>query len=93
MVRLMDAALDGLAWWEVCATFLDDVAIFSHGHGNTPEERHATSFEQHRERLRAVLERLTWAGLSAKASKCHFCNTLKQTIPGSATEEVLEAYG
>ena len=25
--------------------------------------------------LRAVLERLTWAGLSAKASKCHFCNT------------------
>ena len=74
MVRLMDAALDGLAW-DVCAPFLDDIAIFSHGTGNTPAERHASSFEQHKERLRAVLERLTWAGLSAKASKCHFCNT------------------
>ena len=74
MVRLMDAALDGLAW-DVCAPFLDDIAIFSHGTGATPEERHASSFAQHKERLRAVLERLTWAGLSAKASKCHFCNT------------------
>ena len=74
MVRLMDAALDGLAW-DVCAPFLDDIAVFSHGQGATAEERHANSFEEHKRRLRLVLERLTWAGLSAKASKCHFCNT------------------
>ena len=74
MVRLMDAALDGLAW-DVCAPFLDDIAVFSHGKGATAEERHLDSFTEHKRRLRLVLERLTWAGLSAKASKCHFCNT------------------
>ena len=74
MVRLMDAALGGLAW-EVCAPFLDDVAIYSHGKGDTFEERHESSFQEHKRRLRLVLERLIWAGLSAKASKCHFANT------------------
>ena len=69
MVRLMDAALQGLAW-ETCMPYLDDVGVWSTGMGNDLQEREDDSFEQMMTRLRAVFERLRWAGLSMKASKC-----------------------
>ena len=69
MCRLMDAALQGLAW-ESCMPYLDDVGIWATGEGATEEERQEKSFEQMMERLEAVFERLKWAGLSMKASKC-----------------------
>jgi hypothetical protein len=69
MCRLMDAALQGLAW-ETCMPYLDDVGVWSTGTGSTIEEREASSFEQHVERIGAVFERLKWAGLSMKAEKC-----------------------
>ena len=69
MCRLMQAALQGLSW-EVCMPYLDDVGIWSTGTGTTFEEREDNSFKQMMERLAMVLERLKWAGLSMKASKC-----------------------
>jgi hypothetical protein len=69
MCRLMDAALQGLAW-EICMPYLDDVGIWSTGVGHSPLSRELSSFEQMMTRLQLVLERLQWAGLSAKASKC-----------------------
>ena len=69
MCRLMDAALQGLAW-EVCMPYLDDVGVWSTGVGPTIETREAASFEQMLTRLDLVLERLAWAGMTAKASKC-----------------------
>ena len=69
MVRLMDAALQGLAW-ETCMPYLDDVGVWSTGMGDNLQEREDASFEQMMTRLRAVFERLRWAGLSMKASKC-----------------------
>ena len=69
MVRLMDSALQGLAW-ETCMPYLDDVGVWSTGMGKDLEEREDASFEQMMTRLRAVFERLRWAGLSMKASKC-----------------------
>lgn len=69
MCRLMDAALQGLAW-ETCMPYLDDVGVWSTGSGATAEAREASSFEQMLSRLDAVFERLKWAGLSMKASKC-----------------------
>lgn len=69
MCRLMDAALQGLAW-EVCMPYLDDVGVWSTGVGPTPEARELASFEQMLTRLDLVLERLAWAGMTAKASKC-----------------------
>jgi hypothetical protein len=69
MCRLMDAALQGLAW-NTCMPYLDDVGLWSTGEGNTFEEREDDSFEQMMTRLGDVFERLRWAGLSMKASKC-----------------------
>ena len=69
MCRLMDAALQGLAW-DICVPYLDDVGVHSTGVGDTFEERELASFEQQMERLDLVLERFVWAGLTAKASKC-----------------------
>lgn len=69
MVRLMDAALQGLAW-ETCMPYLDDVGVWSTGTGSNQEERESNSFEQMMSRLQSVFQRLRWAGLSMKASKC-----------------------
>ena len=55
--RLMDLVLCGLSF-EVCMVFLDDVVIFS------------TDFSSHLSRLRAVFQRLRWARLKLKPSKC-----------------------
>ena len=60
MCRLMDAALQGLAW-ESCMPYLDDVGVWSTGSGHTPEERESASFEQMMDRLSSVFERLKWA--------------------------------
>lgn len=83
MSRLMDAALQGLAW-ETCMPYLDDVGIWSTGKGETPEAREASSYEQMLQRLEAVFERFKWAGLSMKASKCILyatsCDYLGHTI-------------
>ena len=69
MCRLMDAALQGLAW-ETCMPYLDDVGVWSTAEGDTHAERESASFVQMMERLENVFERLKWAGLSMKASKC-----------------------
>ena len=69
MCSLMDAALAGIAW-ESCMPYLDDIAVWSTGVGNTFDSREASSFEQMMQRLDLVLERLRWAGLSARADKC-----------------------
>lgn len=74
MCRLMDAALQGLAW-ETCMPYLDDVGIWSTGTGATAAEKEADSFEQMMTRLDQVFERLKWAGLSMKASKCELFAT------------------
>ena len=50
--------------------YLDDVGVWSTGVGPTIETREAASFEQMLTRLDLVLERLAWAGMTAKASKC-----------------------
>lgn len=68
MVRLMEAALTGLAW-DVCMTFLDDLA--SAGAGEDDDQ----AFECLMDRLRQIFQRLQWAGLTAKASKCVFFAT------------------
>jgi len=69
MCRLMDAVLQGLVW-EVCMPYLDDIGIWSNGTGGTVEERIEESFEQMMHRLDLVLERLIWANLTCKATKC-----------------------
>ena len=69
MSRLMDAALQGLAW-DICMPYIDDTGVWSTGVGDTPEEREHESYKQMLHRLRLVFERFRWAQLSCKASKC-----------------------
>ncbi|KAE8956365.1 hypothetical protein PR001_g31756, partial [Phytophthora rubi] len=61
--RMMDAVLRGLSW-QCCLVYLDDVIIFTKG-----------SMARHVVALASVLERLSKAGLSLKASKCSFATT------------------
>ncbi|OWZ21257.1 Gag-pol fusion protein [Phytophthora megakarya] len=61
--RLIDCVLRGLTW-VCCLVYLDDVIIFTKG-----------SVTQHVVELAIVLERLSEAGLSLKASKCSFATT------------------
>ena len=74
MCRLMDAALQGLAW-DICMPYLDDTGVWSTGVGATPEEREEASFQQMLQRLRLVFERFSWAQLSCKPSKCELFAT------------------
>ena len=57
--RLMDRVLAGLKW-DQCLVYLDDIVVF----GQT--------FDEHQERLRAVLSAIRKAGLTLKTSKCRF---------------------
>lgn len=57
--RMMDTVLSGLKW-QSCLVYLDDVVVFS------------ATFEQHMERLRAVLTAIKSADLTIKPQKCHF---------------------
>ncbi|OWZ01606.1 LOW QUALITY PROTEIN: Gag-pol fusion protein [Phytophthora megakarya] len=59
----MDCVLRGLTW-VCCLVYLDDVVIFT-----------KDSVTQHVVELAIVLERLSEAGLSLKASKCSFATT------------------
>ena len=79
MCRLMDAALAGLAW-EICMPYVDDVGVWSTAVGPTPEARSDASFEVMLQRLDLVFERLRWAGLSCKPSKCYACVTSAQYL-------------
>ena len=79
MARLMDAVLQGIAW-EIAMPYLDDIGIWSTGKGDTLEERIESSFNQMLHRLELVLERLLWAGLSAKAKKCSLLGTRIQYL-------------
>eukprot|EP00962_Isochrysis_galbana_P021533 scaffold6354_cov126-Isochrysis_galbana.AAC.10 len=71
MCRVMDAVLEGLAW-DICMPYLDDIGIFSTGTGETLGERKESSFQQMLHCLDLVLERLIWAGLTCKMTKCTF---------------------
>ena len=57
--RLMEVALNGLQWI-TCLIYLDDVIIYG------------SSFDDHINRLEAVLVRISQAGLKLKPRKCHF---------------------
>lgn len=57
--RLMELVLAGLSW-EVCLAYLDDVVVFGR------------SWEEHLQRLRAVLTRLRAAHLKLHPKKCQF---------------------
>ena len=74
MCRLMDAALQGLAW-DICMPYLDDTGVWSTGVGPTPEAREEASYQQMMQRLRLVFERFRHAQLSCKASKCELFAT------------------
>jgi hypothetical protein len=60
--RLMDKVLRGLTWKQ-CLVYIDDVLVF------------ARTFEEHCERLDAVLGRIQHAGLKLKPNKCEFGTT------------------
>ena len=55
--RLMELVLAGLRW-EIYLAYLDDIVIFG------------STFKEHLERLRTVLDRLRASGLRLKPSKC-----------------------
>jgi hypothetical protein len=57
--RLMDKILRGLTWKQ-CLVYIDDILVF------------ANTFDEHCQRLDAVLERIGDAGLKLKPSKCEF---------------------
>jgi hypothetical protein len=54
----MDLVLAGLTW-DICLVFIDDVIVF------------APAYAEHLERLELVMQRLRWANLKLKPSKCH----------------------
>ena len=71
--RLMNLVMQGLTW-EACLVFLDDIIVLS------------STFEQHLERLEAVFQRLRWANLKLKPSKCKLFQ-LKVKFLGSLVSE------
>ena len=73
----MDRALAGLAW-NICLYYLDDIIVFS------------ASWEEHLERLRAVLERLRRANLKLGAAKCHLARKEVNFLGYKVTPEGLE---
>ena len=64
MQRLIESAMEGLSWDHI-ACYIDDIVAWQSG--RTIDE----AFDKSMERLDLVLERLRWAGLTAKATKCH----------------------
>ena len=88
MCRLMDAVLGGLAW-EICMPYLDDVGAWSTGVGDSLQAREESSFQQMLHRLDLVLERLIWAGLTCKMSKCVFFATSAEYLGHVVSREGL----
>lgn len=58
--RVMECALQGLQW-STCLVYIDDIIVF------------ASSFVEHVERLRGVLDQLKNAKLKVKPEKCQLC--------------------
>ena len=75
--RLMNLVMRGLTW-EACLVFLDDIVVMS------------SSFEQHLERLRAVLGRLKVANLKLKPSKCKLFQLRVKFLGSIVSEERIE---
>ena len=67
-VRLIEAALQGISH-EIALPYIDDIATW--GTGPTMKE----AIKQMHERLNLIMERLRWAGLTAKAKKCRLYAT------------------
>ncbi|KAE9263517.1 hypothetical protein PR003_g33132, partial [Phytophthora rubi] len=76
--RLMDCVLRGLTWI-CCLVYLDDVIIFTKG-----------TVAQHVVELAVVLERLSEAGLSLKASKCSFATTSMEYLGHDLTPDGIQ---
>ncbi|GMF49687.1 unnamed protein product [Phytophthora fragariaefolia] len=76
--RLMDCVLRGLTW-VCCLVYLDDVIISSKG-----------SVARHVVELAVVLERLSAAGLSLKASKCSFAAKKMEYLGHNLTPEGIQ---
>jgi len=70
--RMMDKLLDGLG--DFARAYIDDLVVFS------------TSWEEHLQHLRTVLQRLQKVGLTAKPTKCQFgmteCTYLGHVVGG-----------
>ncbi|HSN23026.1 MAG TPA: reverse transcriptase family protein, partial [Methylomicrobium sp.] len=75
--RLMDMVLHGLSY-EVCLVYLDDIIIYSE------------TFEEHLHRLEAVLQRLRWAKLKLKPSKCHLLQRKVEFLGHTISEAGVE---
>jgi hypothetical protein len=89
MCRVMNAVLEGFAW-DICMPYQDDIGVFSTGKGDTFEEREEASFLQMLHRLDLVLERLIWAGLTCKMSKCGFFCTKAEYLGHLVSREGLK---
>jgi hypothetical protein len=85
----MDAVLESLAW-DICMPYLDDIGVFSTGNGDTFEEREEASFQQMLHCLDLVLERLIWAALTCKMSKCGFFCTKAEYLGHLVSREGLK---
>ena len=72
--RLMNYVLTGLHWTH-CLVYLDDIIIFSR------------TFEEHMDRLKAVLSRLSKAGLTLKPRKCQWVQTSVKYLGHIISEE------
>lgn len=55
----MDTVLAGLKW-QMCLVYLDDVVVF------------APTFEEHLQRIEAILQAIKSSGLTLKSEKCRF---------------------
>ena len=74
--RMMDKLLDGIG--DFAKAYIDDLVIFS------------TSWEEHLQHLRTVLQRLQEAGLTVKPTKCQFgmeeCTYLGHVVGGGKVQ-------
>ncbi|GMF55341.1 unnamed protein product [Phytophthora fragariaefolia] len=76
--RLMDCVLRGLTW-VCCLVYHDTVVIFAKG-----------TVAQHVVELAVVLERISEAGLSLKASKCSFATTKMECLGHDLTPDGIQ---
>ena len=74
--RMMDQVINGL--YDFAAAYLDDLVVFS------------STWEEHLRQVKAVLQRLREAGLTAKPKKCQFgmdrCNYLGHVVGGGRVQ-------
>ena len=75
--KLLSMVMTGLQW-EICICFLDDLVIFSH------------DFDSHLERLSMVFDRLRWANLKLKPTKCFLFQSKVRFLGHIVSESGLE---